>query len=742
MTTHPLLSLGGKLLKLRGYNRKENPTRDYNESKKPPERKPWTYQSQPEADLWMKEDGHVGWVVAEGYIVLDIDDSKKGELVFAGLVRMGIGCIVIKTPNGYQFIFKDTARVRKQMAKALTPAGIVVDYRLANKGYIVLPSDNTEGRDIIDTPTNIDPMPAAFLPIKRYDSTKDEDKLIPAPVYEGCGRDDTLFTHLCRIRQMNAYCNVGLTREEIAETAFLINACFMRPPIIDEHVRQKIRNAEKYEVEKPTVTLSLDASTGIVDSDLANARRIIRLFGRDMVYTVERGWFVWDGQRWVADAALAMQKAKLAAESIFDEIKISPDQKAMFKWARLSQSAERLKAVLFLAQSEPGVARKYEDFDADPWLLNCINGSLDLHTGELREHRQEDLCSRIIPVEYNADASCELWLNFLHRIMGEDEVLISYLKRLIGYSLTGLTTEQILIFLLGFGANGKTVLLETIKELMGDYGLNSPTDAITQKQRGGGIPNDIARLAATRYVAVNETAEGQRLNEPLIKDLTGGDTISARFLHREFFDFRPKFKLWIRGNHKPQIKGTDDGIWRRIHLIPFDVQIPKNEQDRTLTEKLKRELSGILTWAMQGCLAWQEEGLRPPDKVLHAVKDYRQEMDILGSFLDERCIVGNEYQVKAKDIYTAYSDWAVENGERAVSQRKFGTAMTERGFDRVRTSSAHFYMGIGLCVTDVTDCDPNPQYSPHIAHNKSKSVNKGHKGSQGSQTVNALEVIR
>jgi putative DNA primase/helicase len=292
--------------------------------------------------------------------------------------------------------------------------------------------------------------------------------------------------------------------------------------------------------------------------------------------------------------------------------------------------------------------------------------------------------------------------------MAGSEVLIEYLQRAIGYSLTGSTGEQCLFFAYGTGANGKTVLLETIQSLLGDYSLNAPADMLMMRQRG--IPNDIARLSGARFVAMNETADCERLDEARVKDMTGGDTLTARFLRCEYFDFQPQYKLWIRGNHKPQISGTDDGIWRRLHLIPFTVQIPEAERDHNLSECLKRELPGILAWAVQGCLEWKRRGLKPPHEVRQAVYEYRSEMDVLGNFIDECCLIGS-YQVKAKDLYDAYVEWARENGEYPVNKKKFGLALTERAFQRKRTREAWYYLGIELDVTDVMNGDGHHGFS-------------------------------
>jgi putative DNA primase/helicase len=270
----------------------------------------------------------------------------------------------------------------------------------------------------------------------------------------------------------------------------------------------------------------------------------------------------------------------------------------------------------------------------------------------------------------------------------------TFLQRAFGYSLTGDTGEQSLFFLYGSGGNGKTVFVETLAALMGEFHTATRIDTLSQRQ-GGGIPNDIAALAGARVVTVSETPEGSRLNESLIKDLTGGDTISARFLRREFFDFRPQFKLWIRGNHKPQIRGTDDGIWRRVMLVPFTQTIPESERDPALTEKLQAELPGILRWAVEGCIAWQRDGLNPPESMRLALSEYRQEMDLLGAFIEECAVVSPDAYAPATPLYKAYQQWAEDNGHHAVTATRFGLAMAERGFAKEKVGTIR-WRGLGL----------------------------------------------
>jgi putative DNA primase/helicase len=433
------------------------------------------------------------------------------------------------------------------------------------------------------------------------------------------------------------------------------------------------------------------------DTDVANAKRLVARHGESMRYTPSRGWFHWDGKRWAADEKGVKVQALAVdtAVSIFDEIRDSFDRDAMMSHAKRSQSRKSIEAMVVLARSEPGVAVDLTDFDSDPWLFNVNNGTLDLRTGELREHSREDLISKLSPVAYDPDAEFELWDAFLTRVCGGQDDLYSYLRRLVGYLLTGKTVEQVLHFLFGLGANGKSVFCEIMAQLLGDYAQIAAPELVMAR-RHGGIPNDIARLYGARVAFMNETSQGSRFDEAKLKDLTGGDSLTGRFLHAEFFDFVPTHKLVIRGNHKPTISGNDEGIWRRLRLVPFTVQIPADEQDRHLIEKLSGELPGILRWAVQGCREWQQDGLNPPAVITDAVKAYREESDVLGRFIDEYCEVSKLGQVKSSVFFQRYQQFAEQAGERWAPSKDLPAEMQRRGFIWKRTNQSSMYLGIEL----------------------------------------------
>ena len=437
-------------------------------------------------------------------------------------------------------------------------------------------------------------------------------------------------------------------------------------------------------------------------TDAGNAQRLIKRHGQDLKFIPAWGWLVWTGQTWARDELKARQVALETARGIHAEaatVSDNAEQKALSDWARKSQNAQRLQALLWCAQ--PALAASPDEFDKQPWLLPVANGTVDLRTGEIHPHRREHFLTRACPVVFDKKSQCPEWLEFLERVLPSRDVR-DYVQRFAGYSLTGSTAEQCLAFLYGSGRNGKSVFLETLGLLLGDYHTATRVDSLAVT-RGGGIPNDVAALAGARLVSVSETPEGVRLNESLVKDLTGGDTITARFLRHEFFQFKPQFKLWIRGNHKPQIRGTDDGIWRRLALVPFTVQIPLAEVDPGLPERLQGELPGILNWAVEGCRAWQENGLSPPQAVTEAVSDYRMEMDTLGEFIADRCVCGDGVKAKSSDLYSEYKSWCDSNGEHPLSQRRFGLCLGERGYTKLKSGTVYWH-GVGLITSQCQKC--------------------------------------
>ena len=436
-------------------------------------------------------------------------------------------------------------------------------------------------------------------------------------------------------------------------------------------------------------------------TDMGNGLRLVARHGDDLRYCERwKSWLVWDGRRFARDDTGAVERrAKDTVRGIYGEANAVDDpteRKRLAKWAMQSEGGQRLREMIGQARTEAGIAIAPDALDRDPWILTVANGAIDLRTGQLQPARRADLNTKLAPVTFDPSASCPTWLAFLDRIMGHKRDVIAFLQRAVGYALTGDASEHCLFLLYGNGRNGKTTFVETIAALLGDYAQTTPSETLLVK-REGGVPNDLARLAGARLVSASESEEGKRLSEALIKQLTGGDTISARFLHAEFFDFVPVFKLFFRTNHKPLIRGTDEGIWSRIRLVEFAEQITDAERDAGLPRRILAELPGILNWALAGCLAWQRDGLGYPADVRAATGAYRAEMDMIGAFLEECCVVGFQRHVLSKDLYNRYTRWSEENGERPIAQRALGLRLVERGFVNEKgTGGVRRWLGLTL----------------------------------------------
>jgi P4 family phage/plasmid primase-like protien len=477
-------------------------------------------------------------------------------------------------------------------------------------------------------------------------------------------------------------------------------------------------------------------------TDNGNAQRLVAAHGGRIKHCFPWGkWLVWTGKSWEIDnKGLIISYAKSISKRLYQEASevaakasAEPDEtrrdtlaksaQALLSWARQCESRSRIEAMIALARAEPGVPVLHEEMDTDPWLLNVENGVLDLRTGKLLPHDPRRLITKLVPTKYDPKAACPTWLSVLERSMAGNQNLMAFLQRAFGYALTGKVSEQVFFIFWGAGANGKGTIINTFLELLGDYALKA-TQELLMVTKGRSHPTELTKLFGARFVASSETEENQRLAEALVKELTGGDPITARRMKEDFWTFWPTHKIFLATNHQPVIRGTDHAIWRRPKLVPFNLVIPEHERDHDLPEKLKAEWPGILAWAVRGCLEWQKNGLGIPEEVEQATQEYRADMDMFGQFLLDCCIQRRDVSITSKDLYSAYLEWCNEQGIRQPwTQKVMGRSLVERGFDRKREPGSGRTLWLGLDLRGPEDYQPGTPPNPEPQGDAANFVN-------------------
>lgn len=471
--------------------------------------------------------------------------------------------------------------------------------------------------------------------------------------------------------------------------------------------------AERFHLNRPRILSEqkgVSTSEISVCTDLANADRIRRKFGDRLRHTASLGWMFYDGTNWRKDECLeVMAMAQEAAVSIRDEVKELEGERAekLAKWGVRSQSTASVTAAIKQARALPPIAAHIDDFDSDKMLLNCRNGVLDLNTYTLVPHSESlTLHTMTAGASYVPEAKCYGWTKFLKKILPDKEIR-DFVQRFAGYTLTGTTGEQCFVFLWGLGANGKSTMMEVLAHVMGTYESMTPFDTIRRRNQGQAT-NDLARLRGARMVRASEPDKDVRLSESLIKQITGGEKVTARFLRREFFEFHPHFKLWFAGNHEPRISGSDHGIWRRVLKIPFTVRIPKAEQvdQDELIASLLGEREGILNWMVEGLKEWQQYGLTPPEEVRRVTQEYRENEDPFGSFIADCCEVNAADWTRTSDLWETWKRWSDGAGEDTGTKRMLCKTLRELGFAQKRNNQEYGFAGLGLKAGEVAMNQP------------------------------------
>lgn len=478
-----------------------------------------------------------------------------------------------------------------------------------------------------------------------------------------------------------------------------------------EQLREVLKEmARKYEEDTKIIIEECNLT------DLGNAKRLVIRFKDRLRYCHPwRKWLVWDGTRWKVDATAEVWRYAIKTvgyiytEAERAEPEGTEDKKTRRKignHAVKSEAEAKIKAMISLANSQEGIPVLPDELDKDPLLLNISNGAVDLQRGQLLDHSKERLITKLAPVKFDTKAACPLWLDFLNRIMFGNNALIEYLQRVAGYCLTGKTGEHKIFLPYGGGGNGKSTFLKVLQNILGDYAVKVDSELLIRKPPGAHT-TAVTDLKGTRLAITIEVQEGRRMAEALVKELTGGDSITARRMRQDNMTFEPTHKIIFATNHKPMIHETTHAFWRRIALIPFNYVFAEEERIKDYHETLLKERDGILQWMLKGCLKWQKQGLGEPKEVTDATKDYRTEMDILGDFLADCCVIGQENKVCNKELRKAYADWCQKNGEKEISSKVFSSKLQEKGFIRLENVRFASSRGRGWKGFHLTHIDTN-----------------------------------
>ena len=632
---------------------------------------------------WWKKfpDANIGGVTGQvsGKTVLDIDFKHGGYIVLEGLEDKHGNLPATLTSQtgggGRHKVFNYDPHIKT----GVNVYGSGLDVR-NDGGYIVLPpsvhpeTGNTYAWEV-DTEEIADAPAWMVFPDKIQ-----EAQPVPDILPDG-SRNDILTSLAGSMRRRN------MSLPAIEAALLMENELKCTPPLSKKEVLGIAKGILRYEPEE----------IGAQDmyTDIFNSLVFASMHKDSLRWCKELGgWLIYNEKFWQMDRNDTVLKYGLETHKKLKDLIPSIKDKAFYKHVKSLGSEYKLKAMANL--SKVSLASENDYFDQNPYLFNCQNGTINLQTGEFSPFKAEDYLTKMANVDYDPQAKCPLWEQFLDQIFLGRRDIIFFMQQVIGYCLTGSTEEQCFFILYGSGRNGKSTFLETMEEMFGNYARHCPSSTLMCKQAGH-IPNDVARLKGARFVNAVESGQTSTFDEPLIKQLTGGDRITARYLHKEFFEFAATFKILIATNHKPNIKGTDEGIWRRVKLIPFDWQVPKDRIDPQLTKKFKAELPGILNWAIQGYRDWRKAGLTIPQGIEAATNEYRDEEDLIGQFINERCLRGQDKSVGATLFRNDLNDY-LGTGYGAKTVKKH---LTDRGIQYKRISAGPNkgnwgFMGIGL----------------------------------------------
>jgi putative DNA primase/helicase len=663
-------------------------------------------------DLWNSKSPFANIGVATGansnLLVLDIDPKNGGDETIAELGaqygKLPHTPTVITGSGGRHYYFQHPLQPIKNKTGLFPGIDIKTD-----GGYVVAPPSLHVSGNHYEWLVTLDEAPLAPVPdwlLQALVTPKIPES--PIPTNGGCavfpeGQRNAELTRIAgRLRRQ------GLGMEALSAALEALNNEKCSPPLPQAEVMQIAKSISSKECP--------EFAALVPPTDSGNAELFATMFSDSVRYDHQRDlWLLWNEHWWRPDEE---RQVLLLAKDVARERQRCLDghsSKEARKFALTSESKARLEATLALAQAEQPISDAGKNWDTDPWLLGVPNGVIDLHTGDLRDGKPADRITRCTNVPFDPKATCPRWEKFLNEIFNGDSDLIKFIHRAVGYSLTGSIAEQVMFVCYGTGANGKSVFFTVLRDVLAAYAYKAPSLLFDLDKRSS-IPNDVASLDGKRFVIMTEMGESAYLNEARIKELVHGDEITARFLNKEFFSFMPVAKYWLAVNHKPKVRDESEGFWRSVCVIPFTQQFSGDNADKSLPEKLKEEAAGILAWAVRGCLEYQKHGLKPPPQVDAATKEYREESDILGEFILEKCVLLPDVTVPAGDLYTCYKKWTEEHSmgpKEIFSSTRFGRLMKRR-FKHQRLAKGVTYCGIGLLSDAVSYDYKNAMNDPSV----------------------------
>ena len=649
-----------------------------------------------------------------GLVVLDIDGTAGEEVVR----RLNGGelphTLAVVTSKGRHFYFRHPGFEVRNFARKL----VEVDLR-GDGGYIVAPPsihasgaiyrwDETFSKEIAYPPEWLLDLiksrkSGIAHPAKRTGVIRRavDNRSFPTTVEEALiqahpgDRNDTGFRLACGLR------SIGTTFQDAATlmTEYAARVAQTDSPYTDKEALDSLKSAYGGSSADGTAETTPSRKRILPLTEFGLAERLVDSCGHDLHYCPAwKSWLIYDGQRWREDDKRHVELlTKQVIRAIKTEVDDSDDPKFQLKmlaFAQRSEQAKIVKAMLHLATSEPEIPVVPEELDRDDMLLNITNGTLDLTTGTLQPHCRNNLITKLAPTDYDPKAKCPRWLSFIEEIACGDKEIVQFLQRAVGYCLTGSMKEQVVFLIQGDGSNGKTTFIETLRGTLGDYSAQIQGQSFLKSAYSGAY-NDLTALIGARFVSVTEFARNSDFATEILKQVSGGDPVRARFLYREAFSFVPKCKIWLSVNHLPKVDDPSHAFWRRLHVIPFKFMVDDKTQDKDLLQKLLAERSGILTWALEGCMAWQRCGLGSAKIVDDSTEHYRATSNTVQQFLDNACQLGATLKSLSAILYQAYKDFCEQTNSTSVNRTEFGKMLGELGFKSKRGSrGAHFRIGL------------------------------------------------